>query len=113
MYSKSGKSRTTEKGTETSHIIEVTVNLVTYYASVDEAQSKIGKSAASLLVNKDIPGFFSSCGPYYVRSIGREATLLSFFEYTTKSTERDSEFETNIPFLFPMNSFKFIGSQSL
>jgi hypothetical protein len=96
MYSKVGRTRTTDKGTETSHVIQVNVNLITYYASVDESQSKLGSSAASLLVNRDIPGFFSSCGPYYVRSIGREATLMSFFEYTTTTNERDTEFEMNI-----------------
>ncbi len=96
IYNRAGSSRVTTKGTQTSHIIEVNINLVSYYASVDEAQSKIGDNAAGLLVSKDIPGFFSSCGPYYVRSIGREATLLAFFEYTTESTERDMAFESSI-----------------
>ncbi|MCP4294719.1 MAG: hypothetical protein GY786_03850 [Proteobacteria bacterium] len=96
MYSRVGQTQTTENGNRTSHVIEVNVDLTTYYASVDEVKSKLGASAAVLLTSKDIPGFFSSCGPYYVRSIGRKAILLSFFEYTTETTERDLEFEMNI-----------------
>jgi len=93
MRSRSGKF--TGTGTEKlySHIIEANIKVITYYASVDEAKSKLSESAASLLTKKDLPGFFNSCGPYYVRSIGREATFLSFFEYKTKTTTRDLAFE--------------------
>jgi len=96
IYKRAGTSKVTASGTSYSHIIEVNINLITYYASVDEAQTKIGTSAARLLTNRDIPGFFSSCGPYYVRSIGREAVMLSFFEYSSTSTERDMAFENSI-----------------
>ena len=65
-----------------------------YYASVDESQSKLSQGAADLLQKDDIPGFFDSCGPYYVRSIGRHAKFTSIFTYVSKSEKRDTEFET-------------------
>ena len=44
--------------TEHSHHIFVEINMDTYYASVDEARTRMGASAASLLRKNDIPGFF-------------------------------------------------------
>ena len=100
---RSGSSRVTEKGTVTSHIVEVNINLISYYASVDESQSILSESASRLLQSRDIIGFFSSCGPYYVRSIGREASFLSFFEYTTETTEKDTAFESMLETPLPGN----------
>ncbi|MCP4135890.1 MAG: hypothetical protein GY754_33285 [bacterium] len=82
--------------TETSHHIQVEINMDSYYASVDEAKTKLSDSAASLLQNNDIPGFFSSCGSYYIRSIGRNAKYLSIFSYKTKTTKRDVGFEAKL-----------------
>ena len=79
-----------------SHSMLVTINLMSYYASVDESRSKLSKSAVTLLTNNDLPGFFSSCGPYYVRSIGRHATFISIFSYQSESTTRDENFEDNL-----------------
>ncbi|MBT4527387.1 MAG: hypothetical protein HOC24_12615 [Deltaproteobacteria bacterium] len=107
---RSGSSRVTEKGTSYKHIIEVNVNLISYYASVDEAQSILSQSASNLLQSRDIIGFFSSCGPYYVRSIGREATFLSFFEYETTTTERDTAFESTLE--SQIKGFRSVARQS-
>jgi hypothetical protein len=76
-----------------SHIILANIDLYSYYASVDEANSVLSDSAVELLRNQDAPGFFNSCGPYYVRSIGRKATFKSIFEYKTRERKRDVEFE--------------------
>lgn len=75
------------------HHIYVEINMDTYYASVDEARTKMGDSAAQLLRNNDIPGFFSSCGSYYVRSIGRNAKFVSVFTYSDISETKDAGFE--------------------
>lgn len=75
------------------HNIYVEINMDTYYASVDEARSRMSDSAATLLQNKDLPGFFSSCGSYYVRSLGRNAKFVSVFTYTDISETRDMAFE--------------------
>lgn len=93
MISRVGK--TTKSGTDTltSNIVNVNIDLHSYYASIDESKSKMSESAVKLLEKKDIAGFFSSCGPYYVRSIGRHAVFQSFFEYQTKDGKRDESFE--------------------
>ncbi len=107
---RSGSSRVTENGTFTSHVVEVNINLISYYASVDESLSLLSESAARLLQSADIVGFFASCGPYYVRSIGREATFLSFFEYSTTTTERDLEFESMLE--SQIKGFRSVAHQS-
>ncbi len=90
---KIGKETVKEGKKYYSHVVNVTIDIHSYYASVDESKSKLSETAGSLLNNNDIPGFFSSCGPYYVRSIGRKATFKSFFEYKTESTKKDTSFE--------------------
>jgi hypothetical protein len=91
--SKIGKETVINNEKWYSHIILANIDLYSYYASVDEANSELSDSAAELLRGNDIPGFFNSCGPYYVRSIGRKATFKSVFEYKTRTRERDVEFE--------------------
>ncbi len=78
------------------HHILVEINMDTYYASVDEARTPMAESAAKLLTSNDIPGFFSSCGTYYVRSLGRNAKFISIFTYSDKSTQRDMAFEASL-----------------
>ncbi|MBU2510104.1 hypothetical protein KJ966_02160 [bacterium] len=91
-----GGASTTMTSQETSHHIFVEINMDTYYASIDEARSRLGSSSAQLLRNNDIPGFFSACGSYYVRSLGRNARFVSVYTYTTKTQKRDVAFEANL-----------------
>ncbi|MCP4129718.1 MAG: hypothetical protein GY754_01760 [bacterium] len=77
------------------HIL-VTIDIDTYYASVDETKSKIGDSAANLLKSNDIPGFFNSCGSYYVKTLGRNAKFVSVFTYVDKTEEGDEQFEDQL-----------------
>ena len=93
VTSKKGETVTREGKTYSKHRMVATIDLDSYYASVDEAQTSLSDSAKNLLTNNDIPGFFDSCGSYYVRSINRRAKLVSVFEYETETTERDYEFE--------------------
>lgn len=79
-----------------NHRVLVTINIYTYYASIDESKSTLSDSAKELLVNKDLPGFFNSCGAYYVRSIGRKSSFVSIFNYQTKDSKKDSAFESNL-----------------
>ncbi len=78
------------------HRVLVTLNMDTYYASVDEAKSRISASAAKLLQANDIPGFFMGCGSYYIRSIGRNAKFVSLFTYQDQSESRDANFEADM-----------------
>ncbi len=78
------------------HNIFVEINLHSYYASVDESASKMSDSASRIISNGDLPGFFSSCGSYYVRSIGRSARFISIFTYKTEEQKPDSKFENNL-----------------
>ncbi len=99
-----------------SHIILANIDLYSYYASVDEANSELSDSAVELLRNQDAPGFFNSCGPYYVRSIGRKATFKSIFEYKTRTRERDVEFEGKLEtqikgFQSYVTSYKYRGRE--
>ena len=82
--------------TEHKHHIYVEINMDTYYASVDEARTRLSSSAGLLLTNNDIPGFFSSCGSYYVRSLGRNAKFISIYSYSDKSTKKDAAFESSL-----------------
>jgi hypothetical protein len=79
-----------------NHDIFVTIDLYSYYASVDESRSKMSDSSVALLATDDIPGFFSSCGPFYVRSIGRWARFISKFTYRTREETKDQSFETKL-----------------
>lgn len=71
-------------------VVELKVR--TYYASVDESKSPLSDSARTLLQNRDLPGFFASCGPYYVRSLGREASFISVFRFKSESSQSDTRF---------------------
>ncbi len=79
-----------------SHSMMATIYLYSYYASVDESRSKLSSAAKRLLRTKDLPGFFSACGPYYVRSIGRKAIFVSIFTYQSESQTRDESFEDEL-----------------
>jgi hypothetical protein len=80
----------------TAHSIVVTLNMDTYYASVNESGTPLSEAASSLLVREDLPGFFAACGPYYVRGINRNAQLVSLFTYETQSSSRDFSFEASL-----------------
>jgi hypothetical protein len=80
----------------TAHSILVTLNVDTYYASVNEAGTALSTSAAALLTNQDVPGFFAACGPYYTRGITRNAQFVSVFTYETTSSKRDASFEASL-----------------
>ncbi len=77
--------------TETKTII-ASIDIHSYYASVDESSTKLSASATQLLVDNNIPGFVNGCGSYYVRSIGRKAQFISVFEFESVSEEKDKEF---------------------
>ena len=79
-----------------AHSILVTLNVDTYYASVNEAGTSLSDSAAALLTNQDVPGFFAACGPYYTRGITRNAQFVSVFTYETTTSKRDTSFEAEL-----------------
>jgi hypothetical protein len=83
---------TTTKEEKKLHRILVTINLFSYYSSVDEANTKVSDSASQLLSSKDIPGFFNSCGSFYVRSITRKASFFSLFEFEYTTIDEAKEF---------------------
>lgn len=84
-----------EQGRSAHHIV-VTLNVDTYYASVNEAGTPLSDSAKALLTNNDVPGFFSACGPYYTRGITRNAQFVSLFTYETATSKRDTSFEATL-----------------
>lgn len=92
----SGSSTTVEGATMYYHNVRVEINMHTYYASVDESSTELSDSAKTLLLNNDIPGFFHSCGSYYVRSLGRTAKFVSIFTYLDESSTRNRDFELQL-----------------
>ncbi len=91
-----GGASTSLTSQETTHNIYAEINMDTYYASIDEARTRLGSASAQMLRNNDIPGFFSSCGSYYVRTLGRNARFISIYSYTTKTQKTDVSFEANL-----------------
>jgi hypothetical protein len=92
----SGTSTTIEGKMYFYHNVRVEVNVDTYYASVDESSTNLSDSSRILLANNDIPGFFHSCGSYYVRSLGRTAKFVSIFTYLHEEETRDKQFELQL-----------------
>lgn len=92
----SGSSTTVEGKRMFYHNIRVEINMHTYYASVDEGSTLLSDAAKTLLINDDIPGFFHSCGSFYVRSIGRTAKFVSLFTYLDESSEKNKDFEMQL-----------------
>jgi hypothetical protein len=90
----------TRTAASTRHVntqfVLVTLNLDTYYASVNEAGTPLSDSASALLQREDVPGFFAACGAYYVRGITRNAQFVSVFSYESKTTTRDRGFEADL-----------------
>ncbi len=92
----SGTSTEVEGVTMYYHNLRVEINMHTYYASVDEGSTVLSDAAKTLLLNNDIPGFFHSCGSFYVRSIGRTAKFVSLFTYLDETKERNKDFEMQL-----------------
>lgn len=78
------------------HYIFADIDVDSYYHSLSEGESQLSESAKSLLAKGDVVGFFDSCGPYYVRSIGRHSSFLGLLRYRTTSSERDVNFELQL-----------------
>ncbi|MCP4294714.1 MAG: hypothetical protein GY786_03825 [Proteobacteria bacterium] len=89
---KTGVETTTVDTTKETKTIIASIDIHSYYASVDESSTKLSASATQLLIVNNIPGFVNACGSYYVRSIGRKAQFISVFEFESVSEEKDQEF---------------------
>ncbi|MCP4134681.1 MAG: hypothetical protein GY754_27145 [bacterium] len=89
---KSGAEETSKQKTVTTQRLMAEIKLHSYYASVDESSTKITEPARKLLSGNDIPGFFHSCGSYYVRSIGRQSVYYAMYEFESVSEAEDKTF---------------------
>lgn len=89
---KTGLENTEKKKDTKIQRIMANIQLDSYYASVDESKTKISDSASNLIANNDLPGFFNSCGSYYIRSIRRNALFISVFEFESISEKEDKKF---------------------
>ena len=79
VYEKKGEETVPVEKKVQTHDIVVIIDVYTYYSSVDEANTRMSETASGLLKKKDIPGFFHSCGSYYVRSICRKSTFFTVY----------------------------------
>ena len=88
----------TASGTDTHHYhyLFANIGIDSYYNALNEAYSHMSSSARDLIEKGDVVGFFESCGPYYVRSIGRHSSYLAMLRYRSTSTTRDYSFEASL-----------------
>lgn len=61
----------TQRLTRTRTYLQVSIDMTSYYSSIDESSAALSTPAATLLRAGDLIGFFDACGMYYVRSINR------------------------------------------
>jgi hypothetical protein len=92
----SGSYEGSSKTERTTKHMVATLNMDSYYASVDESSTPLSESAIELLQRNDLPGFFAACGPYYIRGINRNAKFVSIFSYESKSSKSDSKFSYDL-----------------
>jgi hypothetical protein len=86
-----------EAKTSTSSTINilVSIDIDTYYASVDETKSELADTAVQL-AQKDLPAFFDACGMYYVRSINRNSKVVAIFSFEEKSSSEAKSFAAEL-----------------
>ncbi len=78
------------------HHIFVSLDLDSYYHSLDEGKTGLSADAIELLRRRDIVSFFNSCGPSYIRSIGRNSKFFAMLTYKTESVKRDTKFDSKL-----------------
>ena len=89
-------AKSSNRSESTSKLMVATLNMDSYYASVDEASTPLSDAAIELLNRQDLPGFFAACGPYYIRGINRNAKFVSIFSYQSRSAASDASFAYNL-----------------
>ena len=89
-------AKSSNRSESTSKHMVATLNMDSYYASVDEASTPLSDAAIELLNRQDLPGFFAACGPYYIRGINRNAKFVSIFSYQSRSAASDASFAYNL-----------------
>jgi hypothetical protein len=86
----------TQRLTRTRTYLQVSIDMTSYYSSIDESSAALSTPAATLLRAGDITGFFDACGMYYVRSINRRSRYVSLFEYDAVSREDGARFAADL-----------------
>lgn len=84
----------TKTNTKTVNIV-VTIDVDTYYHSMDESKGELADSAVQL-AQKDLPAFFDACGMYYVRSINRNSKIFALFTFDHRSEAQDQQFAAEL-----------------
>jgi hypothetical protein len=90
-----GSSTTNTKSARKTVDIMVSIDVDTYYASIDETKGELADTAVQL-VRGDLPAFFDACGMYYVRSINRNSTIFALFSFESVSEAEDSKFQAEL-----------------
>jgi len=75
--------------------ILVSIDIDTYYASIDETKGELADTAVQL-AQKDLPAFFDACGMYYVRSINRNSKIVAIFSFEEKSSAEAKSFAADL-----------------
>jgi hypothetical protein len=90
-------SRFAEAKTSTSSTINilVSIDIDTYYASIDETKGELADTAVQL-AQKDLPAFFDACGMYYVRSLNRNSKIVAIFSFEEKSSSEAKSFAADL-----------------
>jgi hypothetical protein len=90
-------SRFAEARTSTSSTVNilVSIDIDTYYASMDETRSELADTAVKL-AQGDLPAFFDACGMYYVRSLNRNSKIVAIFSFEEKSSSEAKSFAAEL-----------------
>lgn len=86
-----GSSSSSSNSTSSSTNILVSIDIDTYYASLDETKGELADTAVQL-AQKDLPAFFDACGMYYVRSLNRNSKIVAIFTFEEKSQSEAKAF---------------------
>eukprot|EP00587_Corethron_hystrix_P004204 CAMPEP_0113314144 /NCGR_PEP_ID=MMETSP0010_2-20120614/10314_1 /TAXON_ID=216773 ORGANISM="Corethron hystrix, Strain 308" /NCGR_SAMPLE_ID=MMETSP0010_2 /ASSEMBLY_ACC=CAM_ASM_000155 /LENGTH=427 /DNA_ID=CAMNT_0000170355 /DNA_START=295 /DNA_END=1581 /DNA_ORIENTATION=+ /assembly_acc=CAM_ASM_000155 len=83
-------AKSSTKTDKHTHSIIGNLNVDKYYSSLGEDTSVLMDDAKELLTTDQYITFFQTCGPAYIRSIRRNISLITIFNYENESTTSDS-----------------------
>ena len=92
----SAKRTTSNESSRQMRHIVAHLDVTSYYSSVDEGSSRLSDSAAALVAREDLYGFYSACGPTYVRSLTRKSEFVAVFSFEAESETEASEFAASL-----------------
>lgn len=92
----SAESKTTTSSASKTRTLVASMRIERYYSSVKEERSIMKSDAITMLSNKDYVGFFTSCGPTYIRSLRRAQEVTAFLNFKSTNSESASSYVSSV-----------------